>query len=243
MYNGFNGGFGPMFGNNGMMQGGGNSYGGGMGYGEPPSPRGMPQQNYGQAARGMANRMGFGGMGGAFGTAPSTNASPMAYPAMGMASRQMGSQFGGGPAYGAGMQLGAQGMAQQFNGGMPSQVGFQQGMGGAPMPDAGRRYFGNMPMPMPNPGFSYGGGMPSPDGGPMPNPGFSYGGGMPSPDGGPAMNPGIPQREFANGNPFYNAKGNLRMRYRDSGMVPNKYGEMVRMPQPGDPDYGVARPY
>jgi len=45
-----------------------------------------------------------------------------------------------------------------------------------------------------------------------------FGGGFnPSPDGGRVDNPDMqnPFRTFNNGNPFYNAKGNLRMRYRN----------------------------
>ena len=176
MYNGNNGGFGPMFGNNGMMQGGNEVQPGGMNllrmmFGQPSPMAGSEVQPGGMNLRRMM-----------FGQPNFGSPTPRPMP--------MPGYFGG-----------------QFP--MPRPM---------PMPNPGFSYGGSMPSPdggpVRNPGFSYGGGMPSPDGGPMPNPGFSYGGGMPSPDGGPATNPGIPQREFANGNPFYNAKGNLRMRYR-----------------------------
>ena len=59
--------------------------------------------------------------------------------------------------------------------------------------------------------------MPQPDGGGAMNPGFG-GRPMPQPDGGPMRNPDM-QRQYANNDQYYNAKGNLRMRYR--GMQPS----------------------
>ena len=176
-------------------------------YGGPmPQPGGMPQQNYGQAAQGMDTHM--------------------------LRHGQIGSgQFGGGmssylggPAYGP--SIGGQGMGKQFGGGMSSYgsygndrilFGDQNSASGSASyrPMLMSNYGGNMTMPA-----QYGGPMPQPGGMPQHNPGIEYGG-MPSPDGGPQMNPGIPQRQFANGNPFYNARGNLRMRYHNNpGMLP-----------------------
>lgn len=69
----------------------------------------------------------------------------------------------------------------------------------------------------------FGGGFnPQPDGGRVDNPymqhqsrdgGLLYGG-PPQPDGGRVDNPDM-QRQYANGDQYHNAKGNLRMRYRN----------------------------
>ncbi len=201
MYNGSNGGFGPMFGNNGMMQGGNEVQPGGMNllrmmFGQPSPMAGSEVQPGGMnLQRMMFGQPNFGSptprpmpMPGYFGGQfPMPRPMPMPMPGYGGDAGFRGVHPGG-------------------------SLPLDRGMGYNPQPGG---------MPQRNPGFSYGGGMPSPDGGPVRNPGFSYGGGMPSPDGGPEMNPGIPQREFANGNPFYNARGNLRMRYRNNpGMLP-----------------------
>lgn len=60
-----------------------------------------------------------------------------------------------------------------------------------------------------------------------------FGGGFnPSPDTGALDNPEMqnPFRSFNNGNPFYNAKGNLRMRYRPGGQMGGAFAQGM---QPG----------
>ena len=142
------------------------------------------------------------------------------------------------PGYGnMGQQISGLGDQMPFGGGgfyrpenQPEMTAMPMpGYGFNPQPDDGLKY-GIMPIsgptyrlpdpgyggrPMPQPTYRPGG-FPQPDGGGAMNPGFG-GGMMPQPDGGGEMNPGyapIPQRTFNNNNPFYNAKGNLRMRYR-----------------------------
>lgn len=65
----------------------------------------------------------------------------------------------------------------------------------------------------------------------------TYGGFNPQPDGGSVQNPDMqnPFRTFNNGNPFYNAKGNLRMRYRPGGQMGGAFaqGRLAALMQPG----------
>lgn len=143
-----------------------------------------------------------------------------------------------------GQQITGQPNTYLLDGGMSQYPGMGGGMSPGfyqpemPMPGYG---FQPRPMPMPMPGYGYSprpmpqptyrpGGFPQPDGGGAMNPGFG-GGMMPQPDGGGEMNPGyapmpapIPSRTFNNNNPFYNAKGNLRMRYRPGGQGPQGGG-------------------
>jgi hypothetical protein len=112
--------------------------------------------------------------------------------------------------------------------------GFNPQPGGMPQPNPN---YGQMPAPAPRPmpmpypvDFSrlLGGGMSQYPGygGNVVQPGGmdflrgQFGGGFnPQPDDGRVDNPDMqnPFRTFNNGNPFYNAKGNLRMRYRPGG--------------------------
>lgn len=169
-----------------------NQMGGGMpGYGFNPQPGGMPMPN-----PGMFNSHGMGYGGG--------------YPAMGrIMFNDDGMGYGGGyPGMGQMQHQSRPGQMLRYGGGYPDMGRQVSGIGN-------QMGYGPRPMPIPDMGR-----LPMPDGGGMSNPGF-MGGMMPRPDGGGMSNPGmgIPQRDFANNNPFYNAKGNLRMRYRPGGQM------------------------
>lgn len=156
-----------------------------MGY----APGGMPQQNpnYAQLGQGVSNQFNQYG--------------------------QMGQQLSGHlPGYGS--------MGQQISGQMPFGGAVQPGgmdylrgqFGGGYRPGDMSKYFGgggfNAIMPNNDAGF----GQPTIDSWHN-RPTY---GGAPQPDTGALDNPEMqnPFRTFNNGNPFYNAKGNLRMRYR-----------------------------
>ena len=215
---GFGGG-GPQF-QNAVGQHLGNMMGGGY------APGGMPQQRIGQGVSNQFDQ--YGNMG------QQISGRLPGYGSMGQQiSGQMpfGGGIGGNPSFGGGMpNFGGGGFYQPEN--QPEMTamprpgyGFNpqpDGVQAAVMPISGPSYllpfpgYGYSPRPMPQPTYRPGG-FPQPDGRGAMNPGFG-GRPMPQPDGGPMRNPDM-QREYANGDQYYNAKGNLRMRYRDGGQM------------------------
>lgn len=209
---GFGGG-GPQF-QNAVGQHLGNMMGGGY----APSPGGMPQMNYGQLGQGVSNQFG-----GPMVDKVSAHTMPLVtnFPDYSGGYGNMGQQISGRlPGYGS---MGQQISGQMPFGGMPNFGGggfYQPEMTAMPMPG-----YGFQPRPMPQRTYRPGG-FPQPDGGGAMNPGFG-GAMMPQPDGGPMRNPDM-QRQYANNDQYRNAKGNLRMRYRDGGQMagqapPNSY--------------------
>lgn len=203
---GFGGG-GPQFQNAvsqhlGNMMGGGAAHGMGNQMGYAPSPGYNPQQgqmlmnpNYGQLGQGMSNQFEY-------------NAG-MKFAPHYMPEVTNFAGYGGGPTYGNGQQISGLGDQMQSYGQMGQRLSAQLpgygGMGQQSIPAQGGGMGGYSSM---------GGGAPR-----MPRPAnFGMGGGAPTPDGGPMRNPDM-QRQYANGDQYYNAKGNLRMRYRDGGQM------------------------
>jgi hypothetical protein len=165
----------------------------GMGQQPMPAPRPMPMPNY----RGYGFNPQPGGMpqpNPGYGQMPAPAPRPMPYPVD--FSRLLGGGMSQYPGFGGAVQPGGVDFLRgQFGGAVqPGGIDYLRGQfGGAPSPDGGPSVPGN-------------------------ERGYLFNNEYPRPDGGRVDNPDLQQnpfRTFNNGNPFYNAKGNLRMKWRD----------------------------